>query len=208
MKLWKNQNVRNGNIWKMKVKGGSRRKEIRIMLGNDRRSKMPTAPISFSMNHFFLFHSGKNNFFHEPLFPFSLGQKYFFSVNHFFLFHLVKKLFFYEPLFPFSLGQKCFLWTPVSFFHLNKKIIFVFELHFPFFTWPKKDCECLRPRKCLFLLQKCSFQAVHKNENKNGNFSRRVAFLKKPLLQQFLALKCSKLSPNFPPSHRNYRKAQ
>ena len=36
------------------------------------------------------------------------------------------------------------------------------------------------------------------NENKNGNFSRRVAFLKKPLPQQFLAFKCSKLSQNFP----------
>ena len=37
---------------------------------------MPTAPISFSMNHFFLFHSGKKIiFFYKPLFPFSLGQK-------------------------------------------------------------------------------------------------------------------------------------
>ena len=193
----------------MKVKGGSRRKEIRIMLGNDRRSKMPTEPISFSMNHFFLFHSGKNNFFHEPLFPFSLGQKYFFLC---------------EPLFPFSLGQKVvFLWTTFSFFTRPKMFsmnsCFLFSLKqknhiclwttFSFFSLgQKKDCECLRPRKCLFLLQKCSFQAVHKNENKNGNFSRRVAFLKKPLLQQFLALKCSKLSQNFPPSHRNYRKAQ
>ena len=173
--------------------GGARCQPRRYLFLWTTFSFFTRAKIIFSMNHFFLFHSGKNIFF---------------SVNHFFLFHLVKKLFFYEPLFPFSLGQKCFLWTPVSFFHLNKKIIFVFELHFPFFTWPKKDCECLRPRKCLFLLQKCSFQAVHKNENKNGNFSRRVAFLKKPLLQQFLALKCSKLSQNFLPSHRNYRKAQ
>ena len=121
----------------MKVKGGSRRKEIRIMLGNDRRSKMPTAPISFSMNHFFLFHSGKNNFVHEPLFPFSLGQKYFFLC---------------EPLFPFSLGQKVvFLWTTFSFFTRPK----MFSMNPCFlFSLKQKNHICLWTTFSFFHLAK------------------------------------------------------
>ena len=70
--------VRNGNIWK----AGSLRKEIRIMLGNDRRSKMPTAPISFYEGLFPSFYDGLLPFFFfkkylsmRDFFPFSIGQK-------------------------------------------------------------------------------------------------------------------------------------
>ena len=100
------------------VKTGSCRKEIKIMLGNDSRSKMPTAPISF------------------------------------------------------------------------------YERHFPFFNRPKKSENVQTGKHTLF--NACSKLSA-RMKIKNGNFSRRVAFLKKPLCQQFLAFKCSKLSQNLPP---------
>ena len=117
------------------VKTGSCRKEIKIMLGNDSRSKMPTAPISF-----------------------------------------------YERLSLF--------WKKDA----NRADIFP-RRTFPFFNRPKKSENVQTGKHILF--HACSKLSA-RMKIKNANFSRRVAFLKKPLCQQFLAFKCSKLSQNFP----------
>ena len=99
-------------------KSGSKRKEIRIMLGNDRRGKMPTAPISFSMDHFFTGLKLSLAFFHFP----------FFSPN---IIYLLKKVLknFQDITFSFITQQnmKFFNWLFFPFSHL--KIMF----HQPFF---------------------------------------------------------------------------
>ena len=93
-----------------------------------------------------------------------------------------------------------FLWKTFSFFEKKDALIFFYEGLFPFYNRPKINANVKRGGRKNHTFKKDACPKLSaRMKIKNGNFSRRVAFLKKPLCQQFLAFKCSKLSQNLPP---------